>query len=176
VHGCGGVGLSAVMIGSALGANVIGIDISDEKLSLARSLGAVYTVNSRDTDPVAAVRDFTKGGVHLSLDALGHPETCRNSIESLRKRGRHIQVGLLLGDQKAPPIPMDRVIADELEIYGSHGIQAHRYDAVWSLAASGKVDPALLLGRRIGLDDAAGALMAMDDFHSVGMTIIDPEG
>jgi len=176
VHGCGGVGLSAVMIGSALGANVIGIDISDEKLSLARSLGAVHTVNSRNTDPVEAVRDITKGGVHLSLDALGHPETCRNSIENLRKRGRHIQVGLLLGDQKAPSIPMDRVIADELEIYGSHGIQAHRYDAVWSLAASGKVNPALLLGRRIGLTDAAGALMAMDDFDSVGMTIIDPEG
>ena len=142
VHGCGGVGLSAVMIASALGAQVIAIDINDTTLNLARELGATAVVNSRNSaDVVGEVREITQGGAHVSLDALGHPETCFNSIANLRKRGRHIQVGLMTGTDARPPIPMDMVIAHELEIRGSHGMQAHKYPDMLEMILAGKLAP-----------------------------------
>ncbi|MBW2678087.1 MAG: zinc-dependent alcohol dehydrogenase family protein, partial [Deltaproteobacteria bacterium] len=138
IHGCGGVGLSALMIARAVGANTIGIDIQDDRLEFARSIGAMYTLNARETDDVAAaILDITKGGAHVSMDALGSPETCYNSVACLRKRGRHVQVGLMVADHKDAPIPMDKVIARELEILGSHGMQAYRYDRMLAMIVSG---------------------------------------
>ena len=174
VHGCGGVGLSAIMIANALGANVVAVDISDDKLKLAREVGAAVTINARaQPDVVAAVRDATGGGAHVSLDALGHPQTCFNSVANLRKRGKHIQVGLLLAEQATPPIPMAQVIAHELEILGSHGMQAHRYGAMLDMISAGKLTPQQLVGRRIDLAESIPALMAMDRFEGTGVTIID---
>ncbi|WP_323771525.1 zinc-dependent alcohol dehydrogenase family protein [Antarctobacter sp.] len=172
VHGCGGVGLSAIMIARAMGAQVVAVDIAGDKLALALQMGATATVNARDSDVAQAVQDLTGDGAHLSIDALGHPETCANSILSLRKRGRHVQVGLLLGDQSRPPLPMDRVIGWELEILGSHGMQAHRYRAMLDMIESGALSPDRLVGDRISLDEAVPALMAMDSFQARGATVI----
>ncbi|MFY1706607.1 zinc-dependent alcohol dehydrogenase family protein [Tritonibacter scottomollicae] len=173
VHGCGGVGLSAVMIANAVGANVIAIDIDDQKLALARSLGAVATVNGTTSANVAdAVIDMTRGGAHVSMDALGHPVTCFNSIQNLRPRGKHIQVGLMLGDHTAPQVPMAKVIGKELEILGSHGMQAHRYGAMLDMIQSGKLAPERLIGDQISLDEAPAALVNMDKFQSIGATVI----
>jgi alcohol dehydrogenase len=173
VHGCGGVGLSAIMIAASLGANIVAVDRTPEKLALAKSLGATATVNAAETnDVVAAVREITKGGAHASIDALGHPATCFNSIANLRRRGRHVQVGLMLGDQARPQIPMDRVIAYELEIRGSHGMQAFRYAPMMQMIAAGKLQPQKLIGKEISLDAAPAALAAMDKFEGTGMTVI----
>ncbi len=173
VHGCGGVGLSAIMIASAVGANVVAIDISEDKLAVARAVGAVATVNAMAVDNVAqAVLDITQGGTHVSLDALGHPTTCFNSISSLRKRGKHIQVGLLLGEHASPPIPMSRVLSLELEILGSHGMQAHRYGAMLAMIQSGKLAPDKLIGRTISLEQSIPALMNMDKFEGTGVTVV----
>ncbi len=174
VHGCGGVGLSAVMIASALGANVIGIDIDDRKLDLARSLGAAATVNgAKVTDTVEVVREISRGGVHVSLDALGSPQTCFNSIANLRKRGKHIQVGLMLAEHSRPQIPMDRVIAWELEILGSHGMQAYRYEDMFAMIAAGTLHPEKLVSRRIRLEEAPAALAELHDFKGTGITVVD---
>jgi alcohol dehydrogenase len=173
VHGCGGVGLSAVMIANAVGANVVAIDIDDKKLALAQSFGAVATVNgARVADVAEAVIELTKGGAHVSLDALGHPVTCFNSIQNLRPRGKHVQVGLMAADHAMPQVPMAKVIGKELEILGSHGMQAHRYGAMLDMINSGKLDPARLVGDRISLAEAPNALMNMDKFQSVGATVI----
>ncbi|TJZ82877.1 zinc-dependent alcohol dehydrogenase family protein [Paracoccus hibiscisoli] len=172
VHGCGGVGLSAVMIAAAAGANVIGVDLDPAKLALARDFGAVAVVDGREADIPGAIRDITRGGAHVSLDALGHPVTMTNSILCLRPRGKHIQVGLMLGEHAAPAIPMPRIVGQEIEILGSHGMQAHRYGAMLDMVASGRLDPARLVGDRIALADAPAALMAMDRFRSVGATVI----
>ena len=173
VHGCGGVGLSAVMIAQAIGANVVAIDIADDKLALARALGAVATINaSQVADATEAVMEITRGGAHVSLDALGHPATCFNSINNLRRRGRHVQVGLMLADHAQPAIPMSKVIAHELEIYGSHGIQAHRYDAMMEMIGSGKLAPEKLVGKTINLAQSIDALMNMDRFDTAGVTVI----
>lgn len=172
VHGCGGVGLSAVMIANAIGASVIAIDIDDTKLALAKDLGAVATVNGQNGDVVGAVAEITGGGAHVSLDALGHPVTCTNSILNLRPRGKHIQVGLMLGEHATPSVPMSKIVGPEIEVLGSHGMQAHRYGAMLDMVKGGKVDPARLVGRKISLDEAPEALMTMDSFQSVGATVI----
>lgn len=175
VHGCGGVGLSAIMIATALGANIVAIDIADDKLELAKQMGAVHTINSKTVaDPVEAVLELTSRGAHVSIDAIGHPETCYNSVANLRKRGKHIQVGLMTGEYSSTQIPMSQVVAKELEIYGSHGIQAYRYDAVWDMIKTNKLKPEMLLGKTISLEESIPALMAMDRYESHGITIIDP--
>jgi len=174
VHGCGGVGLSAIMIATALGATVVGVDIADEKLELARSLGAVATVNATVTkDVVAQVKDITRGGAHVSIDALGSPATCFNSIANLRKRGKHVQVGLMTADHRHPAVPMDKVIANELEILGSHGIQAYAYPALLQMIKSGKLCPQKLVAKTIRLEESIAALVSMDSFGGAGVTVIN---
>jgi alcohol dehydrogenase len=172
VHGCGGVGLSALMLSRALGAAVIAVDVDDATLALARSLGAAHTVDARADDPAAAIAALTGGGAHVSLDALGSATTCANSIRCLRKRGRHVQVGLMLEDDRTAPIPMDRVISYELELRGVHGMAVGHYDALLRLITSGAVDPGRLIGRTITLDDAGAELAAMGDFAQRGVSVI----
>lgn len=173
VHGCGGVGLSAIMIANSIGANVVAIDISDRALELAQSLGAVATVNaSQVSNVVEAVQEITKGGAHVSLDALGHTTTCFNSIGNLRRRGKHVQVGLMLGAHSTPSVPMSKVIAYELEILGSHGMQAHRYDAMLDMVWSGKLAPSRLVGKQISLSESIDVLLNMNKFDGAGVTVI----
>lgn len=174
VHGCGGVGLSAIMIASALGARVVDIDISEANLALARSLGAEALVNANEAAGVVErVRELTRDGAHVSIDALGSPRTCFNSIANLRKRGRHIQVGLMLAEHRHPAVPMDRVIANELEILGSHGIQAHRYPDLLAMIQAGKLRPEKLIGQTIRLEQVPQKLVAMDQFSATGVTVVD---
>ncbi len=176
VHGCGGVGLSAIMIANALGANVIAVDIDDEKLEFAQSIGAVATVNGTgksSAEVVEAVRDLSSGGAHVSVDALGHPTTCYNSVANLRRRGKHIQVGLMAGDHANAPIPLGLVIAWELEVLGSHGMQAHRYPEMLRMIEAGKLAPEKLIGRTISLEESIDVLMEMPKFDGVGVTVID---
>jgi alcohol dehydrogenase len=121
----------------------------------------------------AAVREITGGGAHVSVDALGSQVTCFNSIANLRKRGKHIQIGLMAGEQRHPNIPMDQVIANELEILGSHGMQAYRYPAMLEMIRAGKLQPEKLVGRTITLDQAITELTNMDNFSGTGVTVID---
>jgi alcohol dehydrogenase len=166
VHGCGGVGLSAVMIAAAAGARVAAIDVAPAALALAGELGAEVLLAAGDD-----VREATGGGVDLSVEAIGHPAAVAASLAGLRKRGRHVQVGLL-PDPAA--VRMDLVIGRELELLGSHGLSARSYPELLALVADGTLDPGRLVTRRIGLDDAPAALAAMSDGAPTGMTIIDP--
>jgi alcohol dehydrogenase len=123
-------------------------------------LGAEHVVDGGGDVP-AAVLELTGGGAHVSLDALGAPVTCANSVRSLRPRGRHVQVGLLPPAQGRAEVPMERVIALELEVLGSHGMAAHAYPALLGLIAAGRLDPRPLVTREIGLDEAGEALAAV---------------
>jgi alcohol dehydrogenase len=174
VHGCGGVGLSAVMIAHALGARVVGVDIDPGALSLARTVGAELTINAAETEDVAAaIHEVTGRGAHVSVDALGSSLTCANSISCLRKRGRHVQVGLLAGADYRPPVPMEQVISRELELYGSHGMQAAKYDEMLALVVSGKLDPRKIVGRTVALDEAPAILENMGRYGATGIAVID---
>jgi alcohol dehydrogenase len=172
VHGCGGVGLSATMVAASVGAGVVAVDIDPAKLELARELGAELAVDARDGNPAAAVREATGGGAHVSLDALGSAATCAASVRSLRKRGRHVQVGLLLGDERSVPVPMIRVIAHELELAGVHGMAVRHYPRLLDAIAAGRLDPARLIGATVALEDAGAELAAMGRFARHGTTVI----
>jgi alcohol dehydrogenase len=173
VHGCGGVGLSAIMIATALGAKVVAVDLSDEKLAIAKQIGAVAGLNVKTKEKVAeAIRDMTDGGAHVSVDAIGNADACIHSIASLRKRGRHVQIGLMVGNDSRPGIPMDKVIANELEIVGSHGMQAYRYVEMLKLISNGSLSPEKLIGQTITLEESINVLTSMNTFTSSGVTII----
>ena len=166
VHGCGGVGLSAVMIAAAAGARVIAVDVSEAALDRARDVGAELAVKAG-----ADIREHTAGGAHVSLDAIGSEAACVASIAGLRKRGRHVQVGLLPDPVR---LPMGLVISRELELLGSHGMAAHAYPEMLGLVQAGRLTPERLVSSRIGLDEAPRALAAMSDASPVGITVIRP--
>ena len=175
IHGCGGVGLSAVMIGAALGAQIVAIDINDEALAKAKALGANLTLNPAQLqDTALAVRDVTGGGAHVSIDGLGITQTIHNSVRSLRKLGRHVQIGQPLGQHASPPMPLlDTVYARQISILGTRGIAASRFTALLGMIAGGRLDPARMITRRIALSQAGAALQAMDGYTGVGVTVID---
>jgi alcohol dehydrogenase len=153
---------------------VIAVDVSSAALELARSVGAAVAVNAAESDVVAAVHEVTGGGAQVSVDALGSTTTCLDSIHSLRKRGRHVQVGLLVAGEGTPPIPMAAVIAGELAILGSHGMAAHDYPAMLDEIVDGALSPERLIRRRIDLTEASAALMDVDRRAGDGITIIHP--
>ena len=175
VHGCGGVGLSAVMIASALGVRVVAVDVAPAALDRARALGAEVTLAAGASDLAALIGEATGGGAHVSIDALGSAAVAANSVRCLRRRGRHIQVGLL--PEGSVPLPMDLVIARELEIYGSHGMAACDYPAMMRLVADGTLHPGLLVGDVIALEDTGRALAAMSGARdAAGMTVVELPG
>jgi alcohol dehydrogenase len=174
VHGCGGVGLSAIMVAAAIGARPIAVDVSDDALALARQFGAEHAINARRVDDVAeAIRDLTGRGADVSLDALGSGATAANSLRCLRPRGRHVQVGLLAGHEARPRLPMELVIARELEVRGSHGLAAADYAPLLQLVISGRLPVARLVQRTIGLDEAPDELVALGQFARPGITVVN---
>jgi len=173
VHGCGGVGLSAIMIAVAAGVTVYGVDVSDAALEAAERLGAVPVRGGEGA--AERIVEASGGGVDVSFDAFGSGETALASVRSLRKRGRHVQIGLMFGDSALAPMPMDAVIAGELEIMGSHGMAAHEYPSMLGAVASGDIRPVELVGRRIALDEVPEALAAMGRAggSGSGMTVVE---
>jgi alcohol dehydrogenase len=173
VVGAGGVGLSAVMIARAIGARVVAVDRNAEALAVAARLGAEHTLLADGTDIPTAVADRT-GGSHVAIDAVGSEQTCSDAILSLRRRGRHVQVGLLPPVDGHPRLPMARVIGWELDLLGSHGMAASDYPAMLALIEQGRLQPQRLIERTIGLEDAAALLPGFDQAVVAGMTMIDP--
>lgn len=174
VHGCGGVGLSAVQISAALGANVIAVDVSDDKLAAARGEGALHVVNAAKDEPIGAIMALTGGGAHVSIDALGVAATCRNSVMSVRKRGRHLQVGLTSSaEQGEIALPIDIIVLKEVRIIGSLGMQAPHFPAMLRMVESGKLKPGKLVHRTIGLAQASGVLESMGTYGTLGVTVIN---
>ena len=171
IYGCGGVGLSAIMIAKSQGADVYAVDINNESLKIAQSLGA-KRINSKSTDPVKALQEL--GGADIAIDALGSEATATSSILSLARRGRHLQLGLMLTPTGLSQIPMARVIAWELDLLGSHGMAAKDYPEMLAQVASGELNPAQLVKREITLEEGVIALADLDKQPSGGITIIKP--
>ncbi|WP_157974078.1 zinc-binding dehydrogenase, partial [Desertihabitans aurantiacus] len=148
---------------------VVGVDISPAARQRAAELGATVLAPGEGE----ALLDLTDGGADVAVDAVGSAATLEASVRSLRRRGRHVQIGLLLGERAAPPVPMDLVVAHELSLHGSHGMAAAGYPGLLALVADGSLRPAELVGRVVGLDGAAGALAAMSGpTTAAGTTVI----
>jgi D-arabinose 1-dehydrogenase-like Zn-dependent alcohol dehydrogenase len=174
VHGCGGIGLSAVQIATAFGANVIAVDIDGDKLDMASKLGAVATIHAGNADPAKAIKELTKGGAHVAVDALGIAATCRNAVRSLRRRGRHLQIGMTsAAEQGDIALPIDVIVEKELAVIGTSGMQVPRYDSMLRMIETGKLEPRALVSRTVPLEEAGDVLASMDDFATLGITVID---
>jgi alcohol dehydrogenase len=174
VFGSGGVGLSAIMVAKAFGARVVAVDVAEEALDQAQAAGADITINGRETDAVEAILQVTSGGAHVSIDAVGSESTATQSILSLRRRGRQVQIGLLPIVEGRPRIPMDRVISYELDLLGSHGMAATQYPTMLALVENGSLRPDLLITRTTGLEQAANELPTLGHRPAIGMAVIDP--
>lgn len=186
IWGCGGVGLSAIALAAATGARIVAVDPSEAAREAAAGLGAMAGLDPSGLTPAAAadaVRDLLGGGAHGSIDAVGRPELLAAGVLALRPRGRHAQVGLLLGDDAAPAVPMGLVIARELQIRGVHGLAAQHYPALLDQVRTAGIDLARLIGRVVGLAEAPAALAAMSaeaslasastPVRSAGFTVVD---
>jgi D-arabinose 1-dehydrogenase-like Zn-dependent alcohol dehydrogenase len=174
VIGAGGLGLSTVMIACALGGRVVAVDRNPEALAVAADLGAAHVVRADGSDIPAAVADLTGDGSHVAVDAVGTEQTCADAILSLRRRGRHVQVGLLPPVGGHPRVPMERVIGWELDVLGSHGMAAADYPDMMALIEQGLLRPQRLVERTIGLEEAATLLPGFDRATVAGMTMVDP--
>lgn len=174
VHGCGGVGLSAVHIADALGANVVAVDIRDEKLEWAVSMGADVTINATDVDDLPReVMAVTDGGADVSVDALGVAETCRNSVASLRRRGQHLQIGLTTSEERGEvSLPTDAMVMKEITFLGSFGMQPTRFGEIFRMIEHGSIDPGALVSETVALDDVPDRLAAMSQFDTVGIPVV----
>ncbi len=173
VHGCGGVGLSAILIAKALGAQVAAVDISPGALDMAATLGADITLNAAETDAPAEIRAQTGGGAHVALDALGITATFHASLRSLRKMGRHVQIGMPVGADATPPLPLlELIYARQLTIHGTRGLAANAFGPLLDLMDSGRLDLTPLITTRIPLSGTHAALTAMDGGQPPGVTVI----
>ncbi len=173
VYGCGGVGLSCIMIAKALNAQVIAVDVDPLKLSLAAEIGADQTVVSTDQPISQQIVDLSGGGVHLSVDAVGNTEIVKSSLNSLRKGGKHIQIGLLNPEKAGIVLPFDRIVANELQIVGSHGMQASRYKELMHMIIQGLLNPGKLVKQHVSLEDVLTILPQLDKSSSTGVTVIN---
>lgn len=171
-HGAGGVGLSAVMLGKALGARVVAVDIANDKLAQASAMGAEAVVNAAETDAVEAIREITGGGAHVSVEALGVAETTAASLLCLRKLGRHVQIGMPAGPHATMALPMDAVYSGQLALFGTRGMPGWRFPSLFSLIESGAADPAPLVTRRIPLSGVSAELAAMDGPTPPGVAVV----
>jgi alcohol dehydrogenase len=173
VFGCGGIGLAAVDIAAALGANVVAISRTPAKLEMAKQLGAVAAVNAADSQAVEQVIEMTKGGAHVSVDALGDAATALPALECLRTRGRHLRLGVSSQDQSGTiPLPVDLFVFKELEFLGSLGMQAARYPAMLRMVESGRLHPGKLITDTVTIEEAGNTLARMGEFSTIGMTVI----
>lgn len=151
VFGCGGIGINVVQIAAAIGAQVIAVDISDDKLEWASRLGAQVTLNAQQFDRIdKEIRKLTSGGADTGFEAIGNPLTQAQTFASLRTGGRFVVVGY-----SAKPMTLDtgRVMYREMEILGSLGCRAVDYPRVIELTRQGKIKLKELVTARFPLDE-----------------------
>lgn len=172
VHGTGGIGLSAAILGKAMGAHVIVVDIVQEKLDHALSLGMDLAVNAADGGAAEKIKELTGGGAHVSVEALGIPATTNASIECLRPLGRHVQVGMPIGHTAHMDINMSAVYQGNLALYGTRGMPSWRYPSLLGLITSGSVDMSPLIAREVPLSQTGAELAMFNGPTPPGVAVI----
>ncbi|MCO7176002.1 zinc-dependent alcohol dehydrogenase family protein [Sporolactobacillus kofuensis] len=173
IFGAGGVGLSATQICTAIGANVITVDISDDKLQFAKKIGAVETINSKNENPAEAIKEITKGGAQVGVDALGIQETMLNSILCLDKRGRHVQIGMTpFGDKGHLKIPVNDIVRREIQFKGSFGMPISEFPGMLQMVEKKRLEPGELVTKTISLEDIDKAIHDMTTFSGFGVSVV----
>lgn len=137
VVGCGGVGLNVVQCAAVAGAHVIAVDLNDERLAVASTLGAAHIIDPREFERVdRRVRQLSGGGVDIAFEAIGSPETIRLALSLLRRGGRLCVIGYSADDVA---LSAARIMYYELEVVGSLGCGAGDYPAILRLVEDGRL-------------------------------------
>ena len=132
---------------------------------MATEFGADFTINGREKDAVKEIVSITGGGAHVSVDALGIAVTCQNAINSLRKKGRHLQLGLTSKDEKGKvELPIDLIVVKELELIGSANMPVSRFPDMMRMVESGMLQPEKMITKTVGLEEAADILINMGEY------------
>jgi 6-hydroxycyclohex-1-ene-1-carbonyl-CoA dehydrogenase len=151
VFGCGGVGLPTVQMAALAGANVIAVDLIDEKLALARKLGAAETVNARTADNVPKeIRKLTHGGADIAIEVIGSPETIQAAYESVKWGGRVVVVGYT---HKDVSLNAGRLMFREIELRGSLGCGLQEYPKIIEMVRRGLINVKELVTHKFPLED-----------------------
>lgn len=172
VLGTGGVGLSAAILGRALGARVVVVDVVQEKLDHALSLGMEAAVNAKDGTAAEQIREITGGGAHVAIEALGIPATVNAGIECLRPLGRHVQVGMPTGHMARMEINMNQVYMKSLSLFGTRGMPPWRFPSLLTMIQTGRADMSPLIARRISLSGVSDELRAFGGPTPPGVAVI----
>jgi len=150
VVGCGGVGLNVVQCAAVAGATVIAVDLSEERLQLARRLGARHAINPGKTDRVDKdVRKLTDGGVDVAFEVVGNPKTIDLAFNLIRKGGRLVVIGF---SHDPAPINVGKLMFYELELVGSLGCGAGEYPEIVSLVEAGRITLDPIVSGTVTLD------------------------
>ncbi|SFD43212.1 alcohol dehydrogenase, propanol-preferring [Lentibacillus persicus] len=174
VHGNGGLGLCVSHVASAIGARVIAVDINDAPLNMAKEYGAEFTINGSEEDAVQKIAEITNGGAHVSVDALGIAATCQNSVNSLRKRGRHLQLGLTSADEQGKvEIPVDLIVVKEIKFVGSSNMPVSRFQAMLNMIESGVLQPEKMISRKVHIEEVADIISDMEEFRTPGLSVVN---
>ena len=173
VVGTGGVGSLVVQFARAQGAaQVVAVDISEDKLRAASSLGATDVVNASDGDPVARVLAVTGGGADVAFEVLGRPETFLQAIEMLCDGGRMVAVGIAPVGERAG-VEITRLVRRGLRIVGSYGGRPRTdMPRLLSLVEQGVLRPSDGISRRFPLEEADAAYAALDAREIIGRAIV----
>jgi len=173
VFGIGGVGLSVIQIASAMGARIIAVGRSQDKLVKAMVEGAEVAIQAGPDAPDQII-EVTRGGAAVSVDALGSTETTVPALRCLRKNGRHVQLGLTGAEEAGViPIPMDLVVFNEIRILGSFGCPFSSYAGMLSMVAAGRLKPSRLVETAAPVSDAGKLLSAMTGYNTLGFSVIN---
>ena len=155
VIGLGGVGLSSVLGAVASGAaQVVAIDLSDDKLGLARQLGATHTVNARDADAAEQVRIATGGGVDFAFEMAGAVRAMELAYRITRRGGTTVTAGLPPPGANLP-LPLVQLVAEERTVKGSYigtCVPARDIPRYVALYRAGKLPVDRLMSGKLTLD------------------------
>lgn len=156
VIGLGGVGLASVLGAVASGAvQVVAVDLSDDKLALARQLGATYAVNARDPDAAAQIREATRGGVDVAFEMAGAVRAMELAYAVTRRGGATVTAGLP-PPGAALPLPLVQLVAEERTVKGSYiggCVPARDIPRYVALYRAGKLPVDRLMSGHLKLDE-----------------------
>jgi 6-hydroxycyclohex-1-ene-1-carbonyl-CoA dehydrogenase len=151
VFGCGGIGLNIVQMAAGIGAEVIAVDIADEKLDWAMKLGAKTALNSNQFERIdKEIRKVTDGGADVGFEAIGNPDVQKQTFSSIRTGGRFVVVG---SSGKPMSLNTGRLMFLEMEVIGSLGCRAVDYPRVIELVRQGKIKVKELVTAQFHLDE-----------------------
>lgn len=160
IYGCGGLGIHAVQLANMSGGEVVAIDVIDDKLKLAKKLGAKYTINAKEVDPIKEVLNITdNNGADIAMEFIGTVDTIVNTLNSVVRGGKAILVGLC---GKDVAYDTRKIVRGQLQVIGSYAFTKKDIVDVVNLVSVGKLDLSHSITHRFPLEKVNQALETLE--------------